>query len=297
MMSIMNKHYIYNKVVIRLVMGLLPFYLFTFFPLNVEAKKHKQLVILHTNDTHSTIFPINDQLPDTVKAGRGGFLRRMAMLKEERAKHPDLLYFDSGDFFQGSAYFTMFKGDVEIGLMNQMGIDASTIGNHEFDFGLDNMAEMFRKASFPILCANYDFTGTVMEGVTKPWIVIKRNGVKIGVFAVCPKLEGLVSEKNCPGVKYLDPARVALETATMLKQEQKCDIVICISHLGWNSGRGEDDQYMIKGSRNIDLVLGGHTHTYMPTLEYEKNMDGKPVPVDQNGKHAIFVGKMVIDLK
>ena len=106
-----------------------------------------------------------------------------------------------------------------------------------------------------------------------------------------------MSEKNCPGVKYLDPARVALETATMLKQEQKCDIVICISHLGWNSGRGEDDQYMIKGSRNIDLVLGGHTHTYMPTLEYEKNMDGKPVPVDQNGKHAVFVGKMVIDLK
>ena len=293
----MNKHYIYSKVVIRLDMGLLPFYLFTFFPLNAEAKKHKQLVILHTNDTHSTIFPINDQLPDTVKAGRGGFLRRMAMLKEERAKHPDLLYFDSGDFFQGSAYFTMFKGDVEIGLMNQMGIDASTIGNHEFDFGLDNMAEMFRKATFPILCANYDFTGTVMEGVTKPWIVIKRNGVKIGVFAVCPKLEGLVASKNCPGVKYLDPARVALETATMLKQEQKCDIVICISHLGWNSGRGEDDQYMIKGSRNIDLVLGGHTHTYMPTLEYEKNMDGKPVPVDQNGKHAIFVGKMVIDLK
>ena len=297
MMSIMNKHYIYNKVVIRLVMGLLPFYLFTFFPLNAEAKKHKQLVILHTNDTHSTIFPINDQLPDTVKAGRGGFLRRMAMLKEERAKHPDLLYFDSGDFFQGSAYFTMFKGDVEIGLMNQMGIDASTIGNHEFDFGLDNMAEMFRKATFPILCANYDFTGTVMEGVTKPWIVIKRNGVKIGVFAVCPKLEGLVSEKNCPGVKYLDPARVALETATMLKQEQKCDIVICISHLGWNSGRGEDDQYMIKGSRHIDLVLGGHTHTYMQKLEYEKNMDGKPVPVDQNGKHAVFVGKMVVDLK
>ena len=265
--------------------------------LSVQAKKPKQLVILHTNDTHSAIFPINDQLPDTVKAGRGGFLRRIAMLKDERAKHPDLLYFDSGDFFQGSAYFTMFKGEVEIGLMNQMGIDASTIGNHVFDFGLDNMAEMFRKATFPILCANYDFTGTVMEGVTKPWIVIKRNGVKIGVFAVCPKLEGLVSEKNCPGVKYLDPARVALETATMLKQEQKCDIVICISHLGWNSGRGEDDQYMIKGSRHIDLVLGGHTHTYMQKLEYEKNMDRKPVPVDQNGKHAVFVGKMVVDLK
>ena len=265
--------------------------------LSGQAKKSKQLVILHTNDTHSTILPVNDQLPDTMKAGRGGFLRRIAMLKEERQKNPDLLYFDSGDFFQGSAYFTMFKGDVEMGLMNQMGIDASTIGNHEFDFGLDNMAAMFKKATFPILCANYDFTGTVMEGVTKPWIIIKRNGVKIGVFAVCPKMKGLVSDKNCPGVKYLDPAKVALETATMLKEQKKCDMVICISHLGWKSNRGEDDLYMIKGSRNIDLVLGGHTHTYMQHLEYENNLDGKPVPVDQNGKHAIFVGRIVVDLK
>jgi 5'-nucleotidase len=265
--------------------------------LSGQAKKHKQLVILHTNDTHSAILPINEQLPDTMKAGRGGFLRRLVMLKEERAKHPDLLYFDSGDFFQGSAYFTMFKGEVEIGLMNQMGIEASTIGNHEFDFGLDNMAEMFKKATFPILCANYDFTGTVMEGVTKPWIIIKRNGVKIGVFAVCPKMKGLVSDKNCPGVKYLDPAKVALETATMLKQEKKCDMVICISHLGWGSNRGEDDQYMISGSRNIDLVLGGHTHTYMQQLEYWNNLDGKPVPVDQNGKSGCFVGKIVVDLK
>ena len=262
-----------------------------------QAKKTKQLVSLHTNDTHSQIFPITEQLPDTMKAGRGGFLRRIAMLKEERAKHPDLIYFDSGDFFQGSAYFTMFKGDVEIGLMNQMGIDASTIGNHEYDFGLENMAAMFKKATFPILCANYDFTGTVMEGVTKPWIIIKRNGVKIGVFAVCPKLKGLISDKNCPGVKYLDPAKVALETATMLKEQKKCDIVVCISHLGWNSNRGDDDQYMIQGSRNIDLVLGGHTHTYMQQLEHWNNLDGKPVPVDQNGKSGIFVGKMVIDLK
>ena len=265
--------------------------------LSVQAKKPKQLVILHTNDTHSAIFPINAQLPDTMKAGRGGFLRRIAMLKEERAKNPDLLYFDSGDFCQGSAYYTMFKGDAEVGLMNQMGIDASTIGNHEFDFGLDNMARIFKQATFPILCANYDFTGTPVEGLTKPWIIIKRNGVKIGVFAVCPKLEGLVSAKNCVGVKYLNPGQVALETATMLKEQKKCDVVICISHLGWNSGRGEDDQYMIQNSRNIDLVLGGHTHTYMTSLEHWNNMDGKPVAVDQNGKSAIFVGRLVLDLK
>ena len=265
--------------------------------LSGQAKKHTQLVILHTNDTHSAILPINAQLPDTMKAGRGGFLRRIAMLKEERANHPDLLYFDSGDFFQGSAYFTMFKGDVEVGLMNQMGIDASTIGNHEFDFGLENMARVFKQANFPILCANYDFTGTVMEGICKPWIIIKRNGLKIGVFAVCPKLKGLVSDKNCVGVKYLDPAKVALETATMLKQQQKCDMVICISHLGWNINRGGDDQYMIQGSRNIDLVLGGHSHTFMTQLEYCNNMDGKPIPVDQNGKSAVFVGRLVVDLK
>ncbi len=264
--------------------------------LSGQAKKHKQLVILHTNDTHSTILPVNASLPDTMKAGRGGFLRRIAMLKEERKKNPGLLYFDSGDFFQGSAYFTMFKGDVEVGLMNEMGIDAATIGNHEFDFGLENMAAVFKKANFPIVCANYDFTGTVMEGICKPWIVIKRNGLKIGVFGLSPKLKGLISDKNCVGVKYLDPARVALETATMLKEKEKCDMVICISHLGWESYRAEDDQYMIKGSRNIDLVLGGHTHTYFSKLEYENNMDGKPVAVDQNGKHAIFVGKLVVDL-
>lgn len=259
------------------------------------AKKEKQLVILHTNDTHSTIMPVNAQLPDTMKAGRAGALRRIAMLKEER-KNPDLLLFDSGDFFQGSAYYTLFKGDVEIGLMNRMGYDAVTIGNHEFDFGMEEMARVFRLATFPIVCANYDFTGTPCEGLVKPYIIIKRNGIKIGVFGVSPKLEGLVSPKNCVGVKYLDPAKVALETASMLKKEKKCDVVICLSHLGWKSNRGEDDQYMIAGSRDIDLVLGGHTHSYFKTLKYEKNMDGKQVPVDQNGKHAVFVGKMVMTL-
>ncbi|MBQ2215078.1 MAG: metallophosphoesterase, partial [Prevotella sp.] len=128
----------------------------------VNAKGKKELVILHTNDTHSCILPLNVNLADTMLAGRGGFLRRIAMLKEERKQHPDLLYFDSGDFSQGSTYYTMYKGDVEIGLMNMMGIDASTIGNHEFDFGIDNMARMFKMANFPILCSNYDFTGTVL---------------------------------------------------------------------------------------------------------------------------------------
>ena len=257
----------------------------------------KQLTILHTNDTHSTILPISVQLPDTMKAGRGGFLRRIAMLKEERAKDPDLLLFDSGDFSQGSAYYTMFKGDVEVGLMNQMGYDAVTIGNHEFDFGLENMARIFSKATFPIVCSNYDFTGTPCEGLVKPYVILKRKGVKIGVFAVAPRMEGLVSAKNCPGVKYLDPGQVALETATMLKKDMKCDVVVCLSHLGWNSNRDHDDQYMVPRSRYIDVVLGGHTHTYMEKLEYLNDMDGRSVAVDQNGKHAIFVGKLQLNLK
>ena len=260
------------------------------------SQKEKQLVFLHTNDTHSTIEPLSAELPDTMRAGRAGALRRIAMLKEERQKHPDLLLFDSGDFFQGSAYYTLFKGDVEIGLMNQMGYDAVTIGNHEFDSGMEEMARAFRQATFPIVCANYNFTGTPCEGLVKPYIIINRNGLKIGVFGLSPKLEGLVSDKNCVGVKYLDPAKVALETATLLKKEKKCDMVICVSHLGWKSNRGEDDLYMIKGARYIDLVLGGHTHSYFKELKYETDLDGRQVPVDQNGKHAIFVGKMVVTL-
>ncbi len=263
--------------------------------LSVSAKGKKQLVILHTNDTHSCIMPLNPHLADTMLAGRGGFLRRIAMLKEERKKNPDLLYFDSGDFCQGSPYYTMFKGDVEIGLMNQMGIDASTIGNHEFDFGLENMARVFRQANFPILCSNYDFTGTVCEGLVKPYIILKRKGVKIGVFALDPKMEGLVSNTNCEGVKFIEPVKVANEMATMLKKEKKCDMVILISHLGWTDD-AISDQNVIANSRYIDLVLGGHSHTYFQELRYVKNLDGKEIPVDQNGKHAIFVGKMTVTL-
>lgn len=261
-----------------------------------SAQKTKELLILHSNDTHSCIMPLNPNLNDTLVAGRGGFLRRIAMLKEERAKTPDLLYFDSGDFSQGSPYYTLYKGDVEVGLMNQMGIDAATIGNHEFDFGLENMARVFRQANFPIVCANYDFTGTPVEGLVKPWVVLKRNGVKIGVFGLSPMMDGLVDKNKCKGVKYLNPAQVALETAAFLKNKKKCDVVICISHLGWKEDV-ENDNYMIPRSRNIDLVLGGHSHTYMKELAYEPNLDGKQVPVDQNGKHGIFIGRIVLTLQ
>ena len=180
--------------------------------------------------------------------------------------------------------------------MNMMHYDAAAIGNHEFDFGLENMARLFRMAKFPILCANYDFTGTPCEGLVKPYVILHRKGLKIGVFGLSPKMEGLVAEKNCRGVGYLDPVETARQTAALLKEQKKCDVVICLSHMGWDEGP-EYDTGVIRGSRYIDLVLGGHTHTYMKKLKYAKDLDGRDVPVDQNGKHAIWVGKMVLTVE
>mgnify|MGYP003194982016 FL=1 len=260
------------------------------------AAKGKQLLILHTNDTHSCVFPLNPNLADTMLAGRGGFLRRAAMIDEMRKEDKNLLLLDSGDFSQGSPYYTMFKGDVETELMNIMGYDAATIGNHEFDFGLDNMARIFRKAKFPIVCANYDFTGTPVEGLVKPYAIIKRKGIKIGIFGLSPKLDGLVMASTCAGVKYNDPIKTANEVADKLKNGEKCDVVICLSHLGWDEA-GLNDMQMMANTRNIDLVLGGHSHSYFQTLNYVRNLDGREIPNDQNGKHGIFVGKITLNLQ
>ena len=257
------------------------------------AEAQKTLTILHTNDTHSTVMPLNKNLADTMLADRGGYLRRMVLLEQERQKDPDLLYFDSGDFSQGSAYYSLFKGEVEVKLMNMMKCDAATIGNHEFDFGLENMIRIFRMAEFPIICSNYDFSGTELADLVKPYIIIKRKGIKIGVFALCPPLEGLVFSKNHGSVTFLDPVEVTNKMTNLLKHQKKCDYIICISHLGWEASKYTDNQ-LIQNTRDIDLVLGGHTHTYFDSLKYENNLDGKAVPVDQNGKHAAFVGKLVL---
>ncbi len=260
----------------------------------MQLHAQKSLVILHTNDTHSCVMPLNKNLNDTALADRGGYIRRVSLVKEEREKDPDLLLLDSGDFSQGSPYYTLFKGDVEVGLMNLMGYDAATIGNHEFDYGLENMARIFRMANFPIVCANYDFSGTELQEIVKPWVIIKRKGLRIGIFGVAPVLDGLVFHQYYDPVKYMDPVKTALEVATMLKEKKKCDVVICLSHLGWDIF-GVDDVEMIQGSRYIDLVLGGHSHTDLLQLQYRKDLDGKLVPVDQNGKSAVRVGKLSLD--
>lgn len=274
------------KVILFVLALLLP-------TLSVSAQKH--LTILHTNDTHSCVMPLSVHLADTLQAGRGGFLRRIAMLKEERRKDPGLLLFDSGDFCQGSPYYTLFKGDVESGLMNMMHYDAGTIGNHEFDFGLENMARVFKRLNFPIVCANYRFHEYGLDKIVKPYVILKRNGLKIGVFGLSPRLDGLVDHKNYRSTEYLDPVKTAQETADLLKTKH-CDLVVCISHLGWEE-KGMGDQEVISRTRGIDLVLGGHSHTYFRQLRYVDNLDGKPVPDDQNGKSGIYIGKMKITLE
>ena len=194
--------------------------------LSIVAYAQKQIVILHTNDTHSQIVPVPKYENEGNTSCRGGFVRRVAVVNEERKKEPDLLLFDSGDFSQGSTYYTLFRGDVEVGLMNMMGYDAATLGNHEFDFGIENLARVAKMAKFPLVCANCDFTGTMCEGLIKPYVIIKRKGLKIGVFGLAPKIQGLVMQQNIQGVKYLDPYTTANEIARKLKEDEKCDLVV-----------------------------------------------------------------------
>ena len=260
------------------------------------AMAQKSLTVLHTSDTHSCILPLNKNLADTMLADRGGFVRRIAMLKEERLKDPDLLLLDCGDFSQGSSYYTMFEGDVEVGLMNQMHYDAATIGNHEFDFGLENMTRLFKMANFPIVCSNYDFGDTELKDIVKPYIILKRKGVKIGIFGLCPPLEGLVFTKNYGPLKFLDPSEKAQEMVDLLKNQKKCDVVICLSHLGWEVSEYPDNR-VIQNTQGIDLILGGHSHTYLKELGYDTDKSGRRVPVDHEGKHGVYVGKLKLDFR
>lgn len=269
-------------------------YVFTalFIALCLPAAAQKTLTVLHTSDTHSCIMPLSPNLADTLQAGRAGFGRRIEMLRQERQQDPDLLLFDTGDFCQGSPYFTLFKGDVESGLMNMMHYDAGTIGNHEFDFGLWNMGRVLQRLNYPIVCANYVFPDTsVLARIVKPYVILRRKGLKIGVFGLAPRLEGLVDQRNYLDTRYLDPTETAQRVVAEL-QRQHCDLIILLSHLGWEPGQKEGDQDVISHTRGIDLVLGGHSHTYLKTLGYVKNLDGRDIPVDHNGKNAIFVGKM-----
>ena len=240
--------------------------------------------------------PINKNFADTALADKGGYLRREAFVDQMRRKDADLLLFDSGDFSQGSAYYNLFHGEVEVGLMNRMHYDAATIGNHEFDFGLENMKRIFEMAQFPIVCANYDFSKTILKDVVKPYTILHRKGMKIGIFGISPQLEGLVAKNSYGDVVYQDPVKVANEVASYLKLQERCDLVICLSHLGWAIGN-MNDEMLIKNTRYIDMVLGGHSHTYFTTPVQVPNADGQPVICNQMGKSGRFVGCLKVDMQ
>ena len=252
------------------------------------APKADHLTILHTNDTHSQVEPKSNNT--------GGYARRMGLINEERKQDKNLLLVDAGDFCQGTPYFNFYHGRVELDAMNKMGYDAATLGNHEFDNGLDTLAAVLKTARFPIVCANYDFTGTAMEGVVQRYTIVRKGGLKIGIFGLGCNPKGIISDKNFEPAKYLDPYEVAQEVADELRAA-KCDIVICLSHLGTYGKADEDvsDVSMVKKTRGIDVVVGGHTHKLYDNLRVP-NLDGDSVPVCQMGKSGAFLGKIMLNL-
>lgn len=259
------------------------------FSFQLSTAQAQHLTLVHTSDTHSCIEPISKYDINPEQADKGGYIRRVSLIKELRQEHPDLLLLDCGDFSQGSVYYSLFQGEVEVRLMNLMRYDACTIGNHEFDCGMENMARLFRMARFPIVCANYDFTGTLCEGLVKPYVIKECGDRRVGIFGLCPRLEGLVSKVNCEGVVYHHPLEVAQKVVDELRNEQGCDFVVCLSHLGDGDG-DECDPAIIRGTRGIDVVLGGHSHSYFEYTKYLPNADGREIPLDHQGKNARFVG-------
>ena len=265
------------------------------FCLTARAQQ-KRLMLVHTRDTHSCVEPVSKNFSDTAQADKGGFMRRAALLNQLRKEHPDLLLLDCGDFSQGSAYYNLYHGEVEVKLMNSMKYDACTIGNHEFDYGLDNLARLINMANFPFVCCNYDFTGTPCEHLVKPYIVIERAGARVGIFGICPQPEGLITKSNYEPMQYIDPAVAAQPVIDTLRQKEHCELVICLSHLGWSKGKGYDPDF-ISQTTGIDLLLGGHTHTYFTHPERAFDKAGHEVMVDHMGKNARFIGTMEIELE
>lgn len=270
-----------------------------------EKSRSIELLVVHTNDTHSCIEPLDPYSIKRSIADKGGYVRRSTLLKQMRLDEPELLLLDCGDFSQGSPYYSIYKGEAEVKLMNHMKYDAATIGNHEFDFGIDNMVRIFTMAEFPIVCCNYDFGTTPLKDIVKPYTIVNKKGLKIGLFGVCPEMEGLVFEENYRGITYMDPIECGNKVADYLKNEEHCDLVIAISHLGWNEkelgGPSSDnqvwDQNFISQTRNIDIVVGGHSHTYFQHPEYVNNLDGKPVICNQMGKNGQFVGTLTVEME
>ncbi len=261
-------------------------------PLRSYAKKkYVKLTILHTNDTHSHIdpFPSNDpKYP-----GMGGFAKRAAIIKDIRNIDKNVLLFDSGDIFQGTPYFNMYGGELELKLMSEMAYDAATIGNHEFDNGLEGIESKLKFATFPFICTNYDFSSTILDGKTLPYKVFYKDDIKVGVFGLGVELKGLVDKKNYGETIYNDPFEKAAQMAYKLKKEMECDLVICLSHLGVSyKDKLVSDVELAKQSKNIDVILGGHSHTFIDKPYQFTNSDGELIYICQVGWGGVKLGRL-----
>lgn len=261
----------------------------------IAEEKAYHLTVLHTNDTHSRIDPF--PMDGGVNQGLGGVAARAQIIEKIRREEEHVLLFDGGDIFQGTPYFNFYKGEPEIKSMSSMRYDATTIGNHDFDAGLPNLAtQLTAHATFPMLVANYDFSGTAMESKYQPYKIFKKGKIKIGVFGLGIELTGLVSENLIAGTKYLDPVVKGNETAAILKKEKNCDLVICLSHLGYQySDNKVSDKRLANESENIDLIIGGHTHTFLDAPVVFKNKKGDDVLVNQVGWAGINLGRLDFD--
>lgn len=253
----------------------------------------KKITILHTNDVHSHIdpFPKNDPL----NPSGGGVIARANLINLVKKDNPHTLVLDAGDVFQGTPYFNFFGGELELKLMSKMGYNASTLGNHEFDNGMEKLSKVLKHANFSFLNSNYTLKNTPLENKIKSHEIFKINGIKIGVFGLGIELEGLVEKKLYKGIKYLNPIEISKDISDDLKYNHNCDLIICLSHLGFSYSKDKNimcDLILAKQTKNIDLIIGGHTHTFLDEPVKVKNLENKDVIINQVGCFGINLGKI-----
>ena len=258
-----------------------------------STSKTKKITILHTNDVHSHIDPFGPE--DGRNPNKGGVSRRASLIESIKNENPNTLLLDAGDIFQGTPYFNYYGGELEFKLMSKMQYDAATIGNHDFDNGIDGLYAQLPHAEFEFISANYDFTNTIMDSHTKPYKVFVKDGIKIGVFGLGIELNGLVESSLYKETLYLDPVETSQEMVRVLKTIEQCDLIVCLSHLGYhyrNNPKKVSDLRLASATSGIDLIIGGHTHTFLPKPTVVKNKDGENVLVNQVGCYGINLGRI-----
>jgi 5'-nucleotidase len=253
----------------------------------------KKITILHTNDVHSYIDPFPKDHPRN--PNMGGVARRAALIENIRKENPNVVLLDAGDIFQGTPYFNYYGGELEFKLMSMMKYDVATMGNHDFDNGIDGFLAQLPHAKFEFVSSNYDFKNTVLDGFVKPYTIVKVDGIKVGIFGLGVELDGLVDKKNYKETVYNNPIEVATDMAHQLRHEQKCDLVICLSHLGFKYKEDPNkicDIILAQKTKDIDLIIGGHSHTFLDKPVIEKNSDGKEVLINQVGCYGLNLGRI-----